>query len=169
MGCAEPGPTPGFSKPTHFEGAVILRAMTNSPVWPFLLVFILPIITALAGFAIITGLPDCGVDEPWWEAGHIRLAFLPGLLNLLPLVWLPSSIRLVRQAAIVSGFMGAAQFALPQAAFAAYAAGPGATGQLANGSCAISSFMLPWLALAMLILWLMGVITGAMMVRRKPG
>ena len=27
--------------------------MTNSPVWPFLLVFILPIITALTGFAII--------------------------------------------------------------------------------------------------------------------
>ena len=143
--------------------------MTNSPVWPFLLVFILPVITALAGFAIVTGLPDCGVDEPWWEPGHIRLAFLPGLLNLLPLVWLLSSVRLVRQAAIVAGFMGAAQFALPQAALAAYAAGPGAEGQLGTGFCAISSFMLPWLALAMLILWLVCLVTGAIMLRRKPG
>ena len=137
--------------------------------WPLLLVVILPIITALAGFAISTGLPDCGVDEPGWEVEHIRLAFLPGLLNLLPLVWLLSSVRLVRQAAIVAGLMGAAQFALPQAALAAYAAGPGVAGHLGNGSCAISSFMLPWLVLAMLILWLVCVITGAMIMRRKPG
>ena len=137
--------------------------------WPFLLLSVVPIVTGLTGFAILTGLPDCGVDEPGWQAGHIRLAFLPGLLNLLPLVWLFSRTTRVKQVGGIFGLMGAAQFALPQAAFAAYAAGPGAAGQIGNASCTVSSFILIWLAPAMIILWLVCVIMGGLMLRYKAG
>ena len=131
------------------------------PFWPYLLVFVLPIITAFASLGIVSQLPDCGGDEPWWEAGHIRLAFLPGLLNLLPLAWLLSRTPKVREAAVISGLMGTAQFALPQGAFAAYAIGPGAGGQIGNASCTISSFSLLWVMPGMFILWLVCVIMGA--------
>ena len=98
----------------------------------------------------------------------MRLAFLPGLLNPAPLAWLFSPDPQVRQAAGISGLMGLAQLALPQAAVAYYAAVPGAEGQAANASCTVSSFLLIWLIPGMIALWLICVIMGlAILLRRK--
>ena len=138
----------------------------DSPRWPFLLVFVLPVITALASFAILTAMPQCGGDEPWWEAKHFRLAFLPGILNLVPLAWLVSKSLPASQAGGIAGIMGAAQFALPQAALAYYAAVPGAGGQLGNPSCTVSVFLLPWLVPSMVILWIICVIIGVIALRK---
>lgn len=144
----------------------ILRNVSpDSHRWPLLLVFGLPLVAGLAGFAILSVMPQCGGDETWWEAKYVRLAFLPGVLNLVPLAWLFSKSSIARQAGGLAGIMGAAQFALPQAALAYYAAVPGAAvpgaeGQLDNASCTISVFLLPWLAPSMVILWIICVIIG---------
>ena len=138
----------------------------NKPIWPFLLVFVLPIIASLASFALLTAIPQCGNDETWWEAKHVRLAFLPGILNLLPLAWLISGSLLARQAGAIAGIMGAAQFALPQAALAYYAAVPGVGGQIGIPSCTVSVFLLPWLVPGIFILWIGCVIAGYLALRK---
>ena len=88
------------------------------------------------------------------------LAFLPGIVNLVPLIWLLSRNIKVKQAGGLSGIMGGAQFLLPQAAIAYYAAGPGAGGQGGNLACSVSIFLLPWLAPGMIVLWLACVVLG---------
>ena len=65
--------------------------------------------------------------------------------------------------------MGAAQFALPQAALAYYAAVPGVEGQLGNASCTVSVFLLPWLVPSMVILWIICVIIGIVALRNFTG
>lgn len=138
----------------------------DKPHWPFSLLFFIPLITSLAGFVILAEVPRCGGDEPWWEAKHVRLAFLPGVLNLVPLAWLFFKPQSTRQAGLTAGIMGAAQFALPQAALAYYAAVPGADGQIGNPSCTVSVFLLPWLVPSMVILWLGCVIIGVLAHRK---
>jgi hypothetical protein len=138
----------------------LLRINPHRPLSRFLLVFLIPVLTALSSFAIVLSLPDCGIDEPAWELGHMRLAFLPGVLNLVPILWLLSRAPRVKQAAGVAGIMGGAQFLLPQAAIAYYAAVPGAGGQGVNAACSVSSFLLLWLVTGMIILWLVCVILG---------
>ena len=95
----------------------------------------------------------------------MRLAFLPGMLGLLPLVWLFSHKPKVKQAAGLAGLMGAAQFALPQAAVAYYSAVPGSGSQIGNPSCTISSFLLTWLVLGMIVMWILGVLLGTTVLR----
>lgn len=137
----------------------------SNPRWPFLILFILPIIAALASFAFLTLIPQCGGYETWWEAKHVRLAFLPGVLSIFPLACLFSGSLPARQAGGIAGLMGAAQFALPQAALAYYAAvsgsaNPVSESQIGNPSCTVSVFLLPWLAPSMVILWVACVIIG---------
>ena len=84
----------------------------DNPRWPFSLVFVFPVFTALAGFAFLTAMPQCGGDEPWWEEKHVRLAFLPGILNLAPLAWLFSKSLPARQAGGIAGIMGTVETAL---------------------------------------------------------
>ena len=62
----------------------------------------------------------------------MRLAFLPGAVNLLPILWLLSRTPSVKLAGGLAGIMGGAQFLLPQAALSYYAVGPGADGQAGN-------------------------------------
>jgi hypothetical protein len=114
-------------------------------------VILSPLATLPITGAIIWFLPDCGVDEPWWQLGHIRLALLPGLLDLVPLVWLVSARAKVRRAAAVAGVIGVARVALPQLVVGLYAAGYGGEG--AGPSCSVSVFLLTPLVLLMLGVW----------------
>ena len=145
---------------------MLRKVKLGSPIWPFLFVFVLPPVAAMVSFAIVSVMPQCGADETWWEAKHVRLAFLPGALSLVPLGWLFSKSPIARQAGGIAGLMGASQFALPQAALAYYAAVPGAEGQLGNASCTVSVFLLPWLAPSMVILWITCVIMGIVPLRK---
>ena len=54
--------------------------------WPLLLVALSPIVVAPVTVGIIMALPDCGVDEPGWRLHHLRLALLPGLVDLCPVL-----------------------------------------------------------------------------------
>ena len=138
----------------------------DNPSWPFLLVFLLPLIAALASIGILTEMPKCGSDETWWEAKHVRLAFLPGVVGLIPLAWLFSSSLPAKQAGGIAGIMGAAQFALPQASVAYYAAVAEAGSQVGNPSCTVSVFLLPWLVPSIVVLWFGCLIMGAFALRK---
>lgn len=115
-------------------------------------------------YGIIMALPDCGLDEPWWELRHLRLALLPGLVDLLALAWLASRTAAVRRAAVVAGFMGVARFVLPQAGLL-YAAS--SAGQVLDPACSVSVFFLAAvLAPMMLALWLGSALVIAVMLYR---
>ena len=53
----------------------------NRPIWPFLLAFIVPVLVGLTSFGILFWLPDCGVDESWWEVSHMRLVVHPVIFD----------------------------------------------------------------------------------------
>lgn len=125
---------------------------------PFLVLFLSPLVTVPVTAAIILLLPDCGVDEPWWEQGHIQRAFLPGLVDLLPFAWLLSTTSRVRWAALIAGLMGTLRFMFPQVALAVYGASSG--GQAGDPSCNVSGFLLPWLAASIVGLWIITSLVG---------
>ncbi len=109
-------------------------------------------------------LPDCGVDEPWWQLRHMRLALLPGLVDLGPFVWLVSAKAQVRRAAAVAGVIGVARVALPQLAVGLYAAGYG--GQAGDPSCSVSVFLLVSLIPLMLGVWAASTLFCAFVLRQ---
>ena len=87
----------------------------DKPLFPFLLLFLIPIGTASITFLILLYLPSCVIgDESSRELRHTQLAFLPGVANHLPFLWLMSPKAKVRKSAKVAGFIGAAIFFLPQ-------------------------------------------------------
>lgn len=138
----------------------------NSPRWPFFLVFALLLIASLVSFALLRTIPQFGGGETWREAKHMRLAFLPGVLNIVLLVWFFSGSLPARQAGGLAGIMGAPQFDLPQAALAYYSTVPGAEVQVGNAPCTVSVFLLPWLVPSMVILWTSCVIIGTVALRK---
>ena len=130
----------------------------DRPLFPFLLLFFLPIATASITFVILLNLPGCVIgDESSWELGHTHMAFLPGVANLLPFLWLMSRTARVRRSAIVAGLIGAALFALPQAGlFFPFIQGMTASGSQWScpGSVYVSPLYVVILVLpAMFILW----------------
>ena len=95
---------------------VSITSKIDRPLYPFLLLYLLPIAALSMTFLILLRLPGCVIgDESSSELGHTQMAFLPGVASLLPFLWLMSPTTKVRQAAIVAGLIGAALFALPQA------------------------------------------------------
>ena len=84
-----------------------MQKLDNSR-WPLLLVAMSPIVVAPVTVGIILALPDCGLDEPAWRLHHMRLALLPGLVNIRALSWLASSNAPVRHAAVVATLIGLA-------------------------------------------------------------
>jgi len=87
----------------------------DTPLYPFLLLFLVPLVTASITFLILLRLPGCVVgDESSWDLRHAQMAFLPGAANLLPFLWLMSPTARVRRSAMVAGLIGAAVFTLPQ-------------------------------------------------------
>ncbi len=58
--------------------------------------------------------PDCGPQFRYSEVGPTIFAFvLPGLLNLVPFLWVSSRRSMVRTAGIVAGLLGLLRLALP--------------------------------------------------------
>jgi hypothetical protein len=94
----------------------------------------------------------------------MQLAFLPGLINFLPLLWLLSNRANIRWASLVAGVLGATRFALPQASIALYAASSGE--QLGDPSCSVSIFLLALLIPLMAAAWLISIVVGAVVLRR---
>ncbi len=130
---------------------------------PYLVLAVSPVLTLPASRIILASIPDCGVDEPWWELRDFELALAPGLADLLPFLWLASGAPGVRRAAIVAGLLGSARYAIPQAATLMYSISYG--GQESPG-CTISSFFAATLALAMLALWLVTALIVAVILLR---
>jgi len=121
-------------------------------------------VTLLAGWLILASLPDCGIDEPWWELHNFELALLPGLLDFLPFLWLFSGTPGVRGPAIVAGLIGSARYAILQGATLIYSSSSG--GQASNEDCTISVFFLVVLVPLMLTLWLVSALIAAAILLR---
>ena len=88
----------------------------DRPLYPFLLVFLLPIATVPITLLLLSSLPQgCVIgDDPAWELRYAQAALLPGVANLLPFLWLMSMTARVRRSAMVAGLIGAARFVIPQ-------------------------------------------------------
>ena len=143
-----------------------LAARLNRPLYPFLLIFLLPIATAALTFLILLLLPGCVIcDVSSWEVRHAQMAFLPGVANLLPFLWLMSPTARVRQSAMVAGLIGMALFALPQVGLI-FPFIEGMTESGSRSSCPGSVYVHPLYVLilllpAMLILWFVSTMLGA--------
>ncbi|MCZ6534477.1 MAG: hypothetical protein O6914_00640 [Chloroflexi bacterium] len=49
---------------------MVSKHWLDRPLWPFLILSLSPLMIAPVTGAIISSLPDCGLDEPWWELRH---------------------------------------------------------------------------------------------------
>ncbi|MDO8616970.1 MAG: hypothetical protein Q7T33_14760 [Dehalococcoidia bacterium] len=133
----------------------------DRPVLPYLVLAVSPVLTLPISLLILGSIPECAGDEPWWELRHFEIALLPGLADLLPLLWLASGTPGVRGAAIVAGLMGSARYAIPQAATLIYSTSYG------DGECTISVFFVAAaLVPVMLILWLVSALIVAVILLR---
>ena len=94
----------------------------------------------------------------------MRLALLPGLADLVPIVWLASTKTQVRKAAAAAGVVGVIRVELPQLAVGYYAATIGR--QDGDPACAVSSFLLIPLALLMLGVWAASALICVFVLRR---
>ena len=64
---------------------VSITSRLNRPLYPFLLLFLVPIVTGSITFLILLRLPGCVIgDDSSWELRQAQMAFLPGVANLLP-------------------------------------------------------------------------------------
>ena len=132
---------------------------------PYLVLAISPALTLPISAVILASVPGCGNDEPWWELRRFEIALLPALADLLPFLWLVSGRPAVRRAAMIAGLLGAARYAVPQAAVLVYSVSSG--GQASNSDCTISSFFaVGVLAPAMLVLWLVSLLIVAVILAR---
>lgn len=106
-------------------------------------------------------LPRCDIDEPWWQLKDMRLALLPGLVDLVAFVWLLSANSQVKKVAASAGAIGVCRVALPQLAVGFYAARFG--GQGGDPACAVSSFLLVPLGRLILAVWAVSALVAAFM------
>ncbi len=99
----------------------------NDWAWPFLWILLIPAVTvplqqallwqeALPG--VFAGTSNCQRSGEYWEAwecpvGDVLPTLLPGLLNLVPFLWLLSPVRRTRYAAAVAGTLGAVRVVVP--------------------------------------------------------
>jgi len=133
---------------------------------PYLTLALTPILALPVSLVILSGLPDCGSDEPWWELRDFQLVLLPMIADLLPFAWLAVRGPGVRQAAIVAGLLGAARYGTLQVVTLLYSASSG--GQDLNESCTISSPFVGALFFPVAIaLWLASVVLLAALWFRK--
>ena len=139
----------------------------NRSVLPYLVLALSPVLTLPISGIVLASIPDCGVDEPWWELRHFELALVPALADFMPFLWLASAAPGVRRAAIVAGLLGAARYAIPQAVTLVYSISSG--GQGSNTECTISSPFVAALAPVMLTLWLVTALVVAVILRRTRG
>jgi hypothetical protein len=136
----------------------------DRPVLPYLVLAVSPVLTFPISAIILARLPDCGVDEPWWELRHFEIAFVPALADLSPLLWLASGRPEVRGAALLAGLVAAGRLAIPQAATLVYGLSSG--GQAANPDCTVSSFFAAAVLGPMILaLWLASLLIAAVLLR----
>ena len=140
---------------------------SNGSVVPYLVLALSPLLTLPISWMLLASLPDCGVDEPWWELRHFEVALLPSLADLLPFLWLVSAAPGVRRAAFVAGLMGSVRYAIPQAATLMNSRSYGVH---ENPECTISVYFAGVLAPVMLALWLVSALVVAVILlrARKP-
>jgi hypothetical protein len=85
---------------------------------PLLWIIVVPLVTVPWSSALVEGLQ--GEGSCYWKGGNVvcpvRVAVLtlaPGLLNLVPLVWLASPHPRVRRAALLATVLGASRLLVP--------------------------------------------------------
>jgi hypothetical protein len=145
--------------------ATVGRQWWDRSALPYLMLAASPLLTLPISATVLGTIPDCGDDEPWWELRHFEIALAPALADLLPFLWLVSRTPDVRRAAVVAGLMGAARYAIPQAATLIHSVSSG--GQALNSGCPISTFFVAAvLAPVMLTLWLVSALIVAVILLR---
>jgi hypothetical protein len=120
-----------------------------------------PLLTLPMSWGVLLTLPSCGIDEPWWELAHIRLALLPGLVDVVAFVWPVSANSGVKKVAAAAGAIGVIRVVAPQLAVGLYAAR--ISGQGSDPACAVSVFLL--VPLAVLILAVSALVAAFMLWR----
>ena len=137
----------------------------DRPVLPYLLLAVSPVLTLPIGTVILLSLPDCGVDEPWWELRYFEIALLPALADLFPFLWPASRKPTVRKAAIVAGLIGSARYEVPQVSTLIYSVFSG--GQVSNQTCSVSSFFVAAALIPLILgLWLVSALAVAVILLR---
>ncbi len=159
----------------HLQSLVAQMGL-DRPLWPLFLVVLSPLVTIPIIGIVISFLPECGNDEPWWQVEHLRLALLPGMVDLVPFVWLLSAKTRVKRAAAIAGVIGVARLALPQLTLALIAMryggqegsiGPPAGDYLSRDpSCFVSPFMLVPLVLLMVGAFAVSALFCVFLIRR---
>ena len=132
----------------------------DRPLYPFLLVYLLPIVTVPSTFLLLLSLPTgCVIgDTSTWELRYAQVAFLPGVANLLPFLWLMSRTARVRRSAIVAGLIGAVRFVFPQVMLFFFTVS-GSTWSC-SGSVYVDPYKLLLLVPLMLIVWVVSTLLG---------
>ena len=149
--------------------AAVGRRWWDRAALPYLMLAASPVLTLPISATVLGSVPDCGVDEPWWELRYFEIALVPSLADLLPFLWLVSGTPGVRRAAIAAGLMGSARYAIPQAATLIESMSSG--GQALNSQCTISSPFVAGLVPLILVLWLLSALIVAVILlraRRRP-
>ena len=140
---------------------VPITSHLDRPIYPFLLVYLLPIVTVPVTFLILLSLPTgCVIgDNSTWELRYAQLAFLPGVANLLPFLWLMSRTSKVRRSAIVASVIGGARFAFPQVMLLFFFTESGSSWSC-SGSTYVDPYYLYLLVPLMLGLWVVSTLLG---------
>ena len=128
--------------------------------YPFLLVYLLPIVTVPTTLLLLSSLPTgCVIgDSSTWELRYAQVAFLPGVANLLPFLWLMSGTTRVRRSAIVAGLVGAGRFLFPQVML--FFITVSGSSWSCSGSVYVDPYKLFLLVPLMLILWVVMTLLG---------
>ena len=149
------------------RGVLVTSALRlDGPRYPFLLVFLLPIVTVPLTLLLFLSLPTgCVIgDTSTLELLYAEVALLPGVANLLPFLWLMSKAARVRRSAIVAGRIGAARFVVPQVMLFFITTG-------CSGKIFVDPYKLLLLVPLMLILWVVSTLLGTwifLRMSRKP-
>jgi hypothetical protein len=125
----------------------------NRPFAPYLLLATTPALTLPLSAIILSSIPDCGVDEPWWELGDFQLVLLPALADFVPFLWVASALPDVKKAGIIAGLIGSARYGAVQAA--TFAVSTVSDGLAGNPDCTVSTFSVVGVIVPLtLTLWL---------------
>ena len=139
---------------------VPITSHLDRPLYPFLLVYLLPIVTVPITFLLLLSLPTgCVIgDTSTWELRYAQVAFLPGVANLLPFLWFMSRTARVRRSAIVAGLIGAVRFVFPQVMLFFFTVSGSAWS--CSGSVYVDPYALLLFVPLTLILWVVSTLLG---------
>ena len=141
---------------------VPITSHLDRPLYPFLLVFLLPIVTVPVTLLLLSYLPTgCVIgDSSTWELRYVQVAFLPGVANLFPFLWSKSRTARVRRSASVAGLIGTARFVFPQVMLFFITAPGSSWSCFVTGPVYVDPYKLLLLVPLMLILWVSSTLLG---------